>query len=47
MKNEMYVEKLAPVGRSTKPFPLLFIHELGQTATVSRFLFAPFVTEMF
>jgi hypothetical protein len=37
MKNEMYVEELTPVGGSTKPFPLMFIHGLGQTGTVSQF----------
>jgi len=34
-ENQMYVEELTPVGGSTKPYPLVFIHGLGQTGTVS------------
>jgi len=32
--NQMYVEELTPIGGSTKPFPLVFFHGLGQTGTV-------------
>src|ERR1700712_1993668 len=41
MENEMYVEELSPVGGSTKPFPLVFIHGLGQTGTVSQLSYCP------
>jgi len=30
----MYVEELTPLGGSKKPFPLVFVHGLGQTGTV-------------
>ena len=32
--NQMYVEELTPLGGSKKPFPLVFVHGLGQTGTV-------------
>jgi hypothetical protein len=34
--NQMYVEQLDPVNGPTKPHPLLFVHGLGQSGTVSK-----------
>lgn len=36
LTDQMYVEQLTPVGGSTKPHPLVFIHGLGQTGVVSQ-----------
>ena len=35
MIEQMYVEKLSPVGEIKHPWPLVFIHGGGQTGTVS------------
>lgn len=32
--NQSYVEKLTPASGATKPYPLVFIHGIGQTGTV-------------
>ena len=34
MQGQMYVEQLTPLGGSRHPFPLVFIHGGGQTASV-------------
>ena len=34
MQGQMYVEQLAPLGGSRHPFPLVFMHGGGQTASV-------------
>ena len=34
MQGQMYVEQLTPLGGSRHPFPLVFIHGAGQTASV-------------
>ena len=34
MQGQMYVEQLTPPGGSRHPFPLVFIHGGGQTASV-------------
>lgn len=38
-KDQMYVEHLIPVGGSSKPHPLVFIHGQGQTGTVGNRLY--------
>ena len=37
--NQMYVERLSPLGGATKPFPMVFIHGQAQTGTVRRLPF--------
>lgn len=34
--DQMYVEKLTPIGGTNQTLPLVFIHGQGQTGTVSR-----------
>ena len=34
MQGQMYVEQLTPLGGSRHPFPLVFMHGGGQTASV-------------
>ena len=34
MQGQMYVEQLTPLGGSRHPFPLVFMHGAGQTASV-------------
>ena len=34
MQGQMYVEQLTPLSGSRRPFPLVFIHGAGQTASV-------------
>lgn len=35
-QNQMYVEQLDPIEGPTKAYPVVFIHGLGQTGTVSN-----------
>jgi hypothetical protein len=35
-QNQMYVEKLLPVGGATQKYPIILIHGQGQTGTVGK-----------
>jgi hypothetical protein len=37
LQDQMYVEQLSPIGGSTKPYPIVFIHGGAQTGTVYSF----------